>query len=85
MGKFTIKAPVTFTGSGWGLAFVEGVAQTDDAYLAHKLRQKGYTVTEAAAAAYICPVCQKLYKSEKGLKDHMAKEHPDYTPDGTGE
>lgn len=79
MGKFTIKAPVTFTGTGWGLAFVEGVAHTDDESLARKLKQKGYTVTEAAAAEYICPVCQKAYKSEKGLKDHLAKEHPDYT------
>lgn len=50
MGKFTIKAPVTFTGSGWGLAFVEGVAQTDDEYLARKLRGKGYEVTEKAPA-----------------------------------
>lgn len=82
MGKFTIKAPVTFTGSGWGLAFVEGVAQTDDAYLARKLRQKGYTVTEEAAAAeFICPACGKAYKSEKGLRDHLAKEHPDFKPE----
>lgn len=81
MSKFTIKAPVTFTGAGWGLAFVEGVAHTDNEYLARKLKDKGYTVTEESAAALTCPVCGKAYKSEKGLKDHLAKEHPDYTPD----
>lgn len=50
MSKFTIRAPVAFTGSGWGLAFVEGVAQTDDEYLAHKLEGKGYEVTEVTSA-----------------------------------
>lgn len=82
MSKYTVKAPETFTGSGWGLAFVEGEAHTEDEYLARKLAGKGYAVTEEAAAEFICPVCQKSYKSEKGLKDHLAKEHPDYKPAG---
>ena len=80
MSKYTVKAPEPFTGFGWGLSFVEGEAHTEDGYLARKLAGKGYAVTEEAAAEFICPVCQKFYKSEKGLKDHMAKEHPVYKP-----
>lgn len=80
MKLFKIKAPSTFTGSGWGLAFVEGVAHTEDGHLARKLAGKGYTVTDAAAAEFTCPVCQKSFKSEKSLKEHLAKEHPDYKP-----
>lgn len=84
MSKYTVKAPVSFTGTGWGLAFVDGVAQTDDDYLADKLQGKGYTVTRSAPQEppdLVCPVCQKSYKTEKGLREHLTKEHPDYQPE----
>lgn len=81
MSKYTVKAPVAITGPAWGLAFVEGVACTEDEYLARKLARKGYTITEdGAAPGHVCPVCQKPYKSGKGLADHLAREHPDYKP-----
>ena len=37
MSKYIITAPVTVTGPGWGLAFVIGVAGTDNEALAKKL------------------------------------------------
>lgn len=46
MSKYKITAPVTVTGCGWGLAFVNGEAQTDDDALAKKLAGKGYAVAE---------------------------------------
>lgn len=32
--------------------------------------------TAPAQTGYICPVCGKQYKTEKGLTEHIAKEHP---------
>ncbi len=26
---------------------------------------------------FACPYCDKIYKTEKGLKEHIAKEHAD--------
>ena len=49
MKKYEIKAPVECTGLGWGLAWVQGLAHTDDAELAAKLARKGYTVTDKLA------------------------------------
>lgn len=47
MKKFKITAPVAnYTGSGWGLTFASGVAETDDAKLAKKLKKRGYKVEE---------------------------------------
>ena len=47
MKKFKITAPVAnYTGTGWGLTFVAGVAETDDARLAKKLKKRGYKVEE---------------------------------------
>ena len=31
----------------------------------------------APDTAYLCPHCGKVYKTEKGLTDHLAKEHPE--------
>ena len=82
MSKYKITAPVTVTGPGWGLAFVNGVAGTDNEALAKKLSSKGYTVeVEASSAAFVCPVCGKGYQSESGLKSHLKKEHPDFKPE----
>jgi len=65
MSKYKITAPVTVTGPGWGLAFVNGVAETDNEALAKKLASKGYNVeTEAPAAAFVCPVCGKISDSK---------------------
>ena len=36
-----------------------------------------------ATAVYTCPHCGREYKTEKGLADHIAKEHADApAPDG---
>lgn len=32
--------------------------------------------TAPAQTGYVCPVCGKQYKTEKGLTEHIAKEHP---------
>lgn len=47
MKKFKITAPVAnYTGTGWGLTFAAGMAETDDAKLAKKLKKLGYKVEE---------------------------------------
>ena len=47
MKKFKITAPVAnYTGTGWGLTFAAGVAETDDSKLAKKLKKCGYKVEE---------------------------------------
>lgn len=51
MKRYEIKAPVACTGMGWGLAWVQGLAYTDNAELAAKLGRKGYTVTDTQAPA----------------------------------
>lgn len=50
MMRYTVHTPVKgYTGSGWGLTFADGVAQTDDKALAAKLARKGYEVTDNKA------------------------------------
>lgn len=50
MGRFVVAAPVDkYAGPGWGLHFIEGKAETDNAALAAKLQAKGYTVTDKEA------------------------------------
>ena len=46
---YKIKTKVEFSGIAWGLHFINGVAETDNKYLAYKLQSKGYEVTEAKA------------------------------------
>ena len=45
---YTIKSNIAVTGTHWGLAFKAGVATTDNAALAKKLKAKGYVVTDEA-------------------------------------
>jgi hypothetical protein len=49
MYKITANVPVT--GVGYGLRFVEGVAETPDAALAEKLKRKGYKVEQTGEGA----------------------------------
>lgn len=42
---FKITARTDFSGEHMGLVFLCGVAHTDDAFLATRLRSKGYTIT----------------------------------------
>ncbi len=72
---FKIKAPTNYTGKGWGLNFVEGEAETDNAVLAKKLESKGYKVVKIEEPKFLCPVCGREYKSESALEKHIAKEH----------
>lgn len=74
---FKIKAPTNYTGNGWGLNFIEGEAETDNAVLAKKLESKGYEVERIEDSKFICLVCGKEYRSEAALNKHMAKEHPE--------
>lgn len=43
---FKIIAPVKETGTGYGLTFVDGVAETDNEALAKKLQAKGYIIAK---------------------------------------
>ncbi len=74
-----IKAPnEQYTGISAGVPFVCGVGETDKPELLDWFKEHGYAVEEAPAA-FICPHCGKEYKTEKGLAEHIAKEHPDKT------
>ena len=46
---YTIQSNIAVTGTHWGLAFKAGVATTDNATLAQKLKAKGYVVTDGEA------------------------------------
>lgn len=46
---YTIQSNIAVTGTHWGLAFKAGVATTDNAALAKKLKAKGYVVTDGDA------------------------------------
>lgn len=43
---YTIQSNISITGQHWGLEFKAGVAQTESAALAAKLKAKGYVVTD---------------------------------------
>lgn len=47
---FTIQMASDFSGVHMGLIFANGKAQTDDAFLATRLKSKGYTVTAEKGA-----------------------------------
>lgn len=46
---YTIQSNIAVTGTHWGLEFKAGVAHTESAALANKLRAKGYVVTDGEA------------------------------------
>lgn len=46
MSRYIITAPEPFTGSGYGLIFVNGKAVTESGRIAQHLAQKGYVVEE---------------------------------------
>ena len=46
MSRYIITAPEPFTGSGYGLIFVNGKAVTESGRIAQHLAQKGYAVEE---------------------------------------
>ena len=41
---YKIKANAEFSGTAWGLRFINGVAETENKFLANKLQRKGYKV-----------------------------------------
>lgn len=47
---YTISLDNGFSGEHMGLVFANGEAHTDDAFLASRLRSKGYSVTSKAVA-----------------------------------
>lgn len=52
---------------------------------AEKLKAKGFELLPCSSEQddkqeselLHCPYCEKTYKTQKGLDDHIAKEHPD--------
>ena len=69
-----------YTGISAGVAFTDGVGETDKTHLIEWFKAHGYEVEEAPA--FVCPYCGKEYKTEKGLAEHIAKEHPDEGANG---
>lgn len=86
---FEVKSNLAINGLHWGLKFTAGVAHTESAALADKLRLKGYVVTDETLPAeetpeesneeetFVCSMCGKEYKSKQGLDKHMAGKHPE--------
>ena len=72
---FTVQSNIAITGKHWGLEFTAGVAHTDDAALADKLRRKGYVVTDEA---------QAVPDVEKTPEEHPVKAKPQAVPKKKG-
>lgn len=62
-----------YAGISAGVPFVNGIGETEDPLRLAWFKTHGYEVEEAPA--FVCPHCGKEYKTEKGLQDHVAKEH----------
>lgn len=80
---FTIQMASGFSGVHMGLVFANGVAQTDDAFLATRLKSKGYKVTAEKVADDKTPPKQ-VEKSEgkkKEDKKEKKKEKAEPTPE----
>ncbi|MBQ5320330.1 MAG: hypothetical protein J6K17_14665 [Oscillospiraceae bacterium] len=75
---FTIQMASGFSGVHMGLVFANGKAQTNDAFLATRLKSKGYTVT-AEKVADDTKAPEQVEKSEgkkKGGKKDKEKAAP---------
>lgn len=79
---FTIQMASGFSGVHMGLVFTNGTAQTNDAFLATRLKSKGYTVT-AEKGIDDTKAPEQVEKSEgkkKGGKKDKEKAAPEPTP-----
>ena len=79
---YKIKLDTDFTGRRMGLVFIDGVAETNDAFLATRLKSKGYTVT-AEKGTDDTKAPEQVEKSEgkkKGNKKDKEKAAPEPTP-----
>ena len=70
-----------YTGISASVPFMNGVGETDKPELLEWFKARGYEVEEAPA--FVCPYCGKEYKTEKGLAEHIAKEHQTGSEDQT--
>lgn len=61
---YKIKAKNSFTGVGYSLKFVEGLAETEDGRIARMLKNKGYEVTEVKGADTIKPKVDTKAKAD---------------------
>lgn len=80
---FTIQMASGFSGVHMGLVFTNGTARTNDAFLATRLKSKGYTVT-AEKGTDDTKVHKQVEKSEgkkKGGKKDKEKAAPESTPE----
>ncbi len=72
---YTIQSNISITGHHWGLEFKAGVAQTESAALAAKLRAKGYVVTDELEPAMIEKEPEEhpvRAKGKKAVKDRVS-------------
>ena len=46
MAKITVKTNPDYNGADFGVAFVNGVAETEDAWLITMFKEKGYEIHE---------------------------------------
>lgn len=45
---YRIKLPINFDGVRYGMTFLKGEGETDSDYIANRMREKGFEVTEVA-------------------------------------
>lgn len=75
--KYEINLGKDFTGEYLGEKFLSGKAVTESGFRASQFQRKGYEVKPVGDEKFRCPYCDKEYKSDKSLKDHIKKEHPE--------
>ena len=71
MAKITIKTNPNYNGIDFGVPFVNGVAETEDAWLITMFKEKGYNVEEVAeeVAEEVEPEQKKKAPARKTTKE----------------
>ena len=71
MAKITIKTNPNYNGIDFGVPFVNGVAETEDAWLITMFKEKGYNVEEVAeeVAEEVEPEPKKKAPARKTTKE----------------
>lgn len=71
---YTIQSNISVNGIHWGVEFKAGVAHTDNATLAEKLRLKGYVVTDEAQPKEIPkePEEHPVKAKKRAVKDRVS-------------
>lgn len=83
---YTVSMVSEFSGEHMGLTFAKGKAHTDDAFLATRLRSKGYAITadedadDADVPEQEAELTGKAEKAKGGRKKNSAPEEPSELP-----